>query len=251
VPLCAGVASAWIGAVTDLEHFRVLSFDCYGTMIDWEKGILTQLRPWLRDQGRSLEDAEILEAFGVAESVQQAETHEAVYPLILRGVHTRLAARWGLVHDEEAAIRFGASVGQWPAFPDSHEALTRLGKQFRLVILSNVDRASFSQSNKLLNVGFDAIYTAEDIGSYKPDPRNFAHLIASEQKAGYPTQEILHVGQSLFHDHVPASKAGLATCWIQRPSPTREHGAARLPNHRPNVDYHFTSLAELADAASA
>ncbi len=104
-------------------------------------------------------------------------------------------------------------------------------------------------SNTLLNVDFDAIYTAEDIGSYKPDPRNFAHLIESEQKAGYSTQELLHVGQSLFHDHVPASEAGLATCWIQRPSRAGDHGAARLPDHRPKVDYHFTSLAELADAA--
>ena len=218
-------------------------------MIDWERGILTQLRPWLANQGRPLEDTEILEAFGIAESAQQVETPDALYPLILREVHTRLAARWGLAQDEPAAGRFGASVGRWPAFPDSHQALTRLGKRFRLVILSNVDRGSFSRTNKLLNVGFDAIYTAEDIGSYKPDPRNFAHLITSEQEAGYSTQEILHVGQSLFHDHVPASEAGLATCWIQRPSRAGDHGAARLPDHRPNVDYHLASLAELADAA--
>lgn len=235
--------------MADLTDFRVLSFDCYGTMIDWETGILTQLRPWLEDQGLPLEDAEILEAFGVAESTQEAETPDALYPLILRGVHSRLATIWRLPNDEQAAIQFGASVGRWPAFPDSHQALTRLGKRFRLVVLSNVDRESFSQSNELLNVDFDAIYTAEDIGSYKPDPRNFAYLIGSEEALGYSAGDILHVGQSLFHDHVPASDAGLATCWIQRPTRAGDHGAARPPNRCPDIDYHFTSLSELADAA--
>ena len=235
--------------MADLKDFRVLSFDCYGTMIDWETGILTQLRPWFDSQGHHLEDSEILEAFGIAESAQEAETPEALYPMVLQGVHSRLATLWGLAHDQHAALRFGASVGQWPTFPDSHQALTRLGQRFRLVILSNVDRESFSQSNELLDVAFDAVYTAEDIGSYKPDPRNFAHLVESEDKAGYSAGEILHVGQSLFHDHVPASKAGLATCWIQRPAPAGDHGAARPPDSSPDVDYHFTSLGELADAA--
>ena len=140
-------------------------------------------------------------------------------------------------------------MGTWPAFPDSHDALTRLGKRYRLVILSNVDHESFSKSRALLDVDFDAIYTAEDIGSYKPDLRNFSHLIAAETAAGYSPDEILHVGQSLFHDHLPASEAGLATCWIQRPTRAGEHGAARPPEQRPRLDFHFTSLSELAHAA--
>lgn len=234
-----------------LKAFRVLSFDCYGTMIDWEEGILARLRPWLASRGRLVEDAEILEAFGRAEAAQEAETPDAPYPLVLERVHERLARSWGLDPDEGAASEFGASVGRWPAFPDSHQALTRLGTRYRLVILSNVDRASFSQSNTLLNVAFDAVYTAEDIGSYKPDPRNFSHLIQSEENAGYAAKEILHVGQSLFHDHVPASEAGLATCWIHRPTRAGDHGAARPPEYRPSIDYHFRSLAELADAADS
>ena len=116
--------------------------------------------------------------------------------------------------------------------------------------MSNVDRASFGESQTQLGVMFDAVYTAEEIGSYKPDPNNFAHLIDSERVAGFRPSEILHVGQSLFHDHVPAADAGLSTCWIQRPTPAGDHGAARPPQSRPQVDFHFTSLAELAAAAA-
>jgi len=235
--------------MAQLNDFRVLSFDCYGTMIDWETGIIDQLRPWVEAQRMHLSDVDLLDAFGLAESAQEAETPQALYPIILERVHYRLAARWGLAHDEKAAVRFGESVGAWPAFSDSHNALTRLKERYRLVILSNVDRKSFAASNQLLDVEFDAVYTAEDIGSYKPDPRNFTHLIESEKAVGHQPGDILHVGQSLFHDHVPASEAGLASCWIQRPTPASNHGAARPPRHRPDVTFHYTSLAQLADAA--
>lgn len=239
----------WLNVNMDLSQFRVLSFDCYGTMIDWESGILANIRPWIEAQGAELSDVEALESFGVAESTQEAETPDAPYPTVLQAVHNRLAAQWGFPPDGSAARRFGQSVGSWPAFPDSHQALTRLKQRYRLVILSNVDRGSFSASQKLLDVEFDAVYTAEDIGSYKPDPNNFAYLIDSEKAEGYHKSDILHVGQSLFHDHVPASEAGIATCWIQRPTPAGDHGAARPPDRRPRVDFHFTSLAQLADAA--
>jgi 2-haloalkanoic acid dehalogenase type II len=233
----------------DLSEYRVLSFDCYGTMIDWESGILAELAPWALGHGARLDDVEILEAFGLAESAEEAETPGALYPEVLRRVHRRLAAQWGLPVDDTAARRFGASVGNWPAFADSHDALTRLSRRYRMVILSNVDRASFAASRDRLEIAFDAVYTAEDIGTYKPDPRNFRHLIAAEHNAGFSASDILHVGQSLFHDHVPASDAGLATCWIQRPTPAGDHGAARPPDRLPEVDFHFRSLGELADAA--
>ena len=233
-----------------LADFRVLSFDCYGTMIDWEAGILSNIRPWTEAQGVHVGNVEILEAFARAESAEEAAAPDARYPTILQRVHARMATQWGLVADEAAAARFGDSVGSWPTFSDSHEALTKLQERYRLVILSNVDRASFTDSQKQLDVEFDAIYTAEDIGSYKPDPRNFAYLLESERSAGYRRVEILHVGQSLFHDHVPAINAGIATCWIQRPTPVGDHGAARPPANRPQVDFRFTSLAELAEAAN-
>jgi len=236
-------------SIVDLSDFRVLSFDCYGTMIDWETGILANIRPWLDVQGVEVDDVEILEAFGRVEAAEEASTPDALYPNILTRVHDRLGATWNLDPDPIAAARFGNSVGSWPPFSDSHDALTRLGRQYRLVILSNVDQKSFAASRDQLDITFDAVYTAETIGSYKPDPANFDYLLEAERTAGYDQAEILHVGQSLFHDHVPAANAGIATCWIQRPSPGGKHGAAQPPATRPEVDFHFTTLAELAAAS--
>jgi len=231
-----------------LRDYRVLSFDCYGTLIDWESGILTHLRPWLNDRGIEASDAEILQAYGRAEASQEAETPSAPYPQILTAVHERLAGHWGIDPDASAAAEFAGSVGRWPPFADSPSALAELRQRFRLVILSNVDRVSFARSEKQLGTRFDAVYTAEDIGSYKPDPANFQYLLEAERAFGYKGEDILHVGQSLYHDHVPAAAAGLATCWIQRPSPAGEHGAARPPRGEAHVDFHFRSLAELVEA---
>ncbi len=110
----------------ELADFRVLSFDCYGTMIDWETGILGQIRPWVAGRGVTVSDVEILEGFGQAESAEEAAAPDALYPRILERVHVRLAAQWGLIADKTGASQFGDSVGSWPPFPDSHEALTRL-----------------------------------------------------------------------------------------------------------------------------
>ena len=249
--LRADRSSVCLTSSMDVSDFRVLSFDCYGTMIDWETGILANLRPWLEFRGVNVKDAEILETFGRAEAAEEAATPDALYPDILARVHDRLAATWSLDSDPNAALRFGNSVVSWSPFSDSHDALTRLGRQYRLVILSNVDQTSFDKSRNQLDVDFDAVYTAETIGSYKPDPANFEYLRKAEEEAGYTKEEILHVGQSLFHDHVPASKAGLATCWIQRPSPAGRHGAAKSPTTSPDVDFHFTNLAELAAASAS
>jgi FMN phosphatase YigB (HAD superfamily) len=112
-----------------------------------------------------------------------------------------------------------------------------------------VDQKSFAASRNQLDITFDAVYTAETIGSYKPDSAKFDYLLEAERTAGYDQAEILHVGQSLFHDHVPAANAGIATCWIQRPSPAGKHGAAQPPATRPEVDFHFATLAELAAAS--
>lgn len=235
----------------NLRDFEVLSFDCYGTLIDWESGILARLRPWLERGGVRATDAQILTAFGRAEAEEEAAAPRARYPDVLHRVHQRLAEVFGLGPDPAAAARFGGSVGGWPPFPDSPPALVELQKHYRLVVLSNVDRASFAGSQMQLGVEFGAVYTAEEIGSYKPDPRNFAYLLAAERDAGYPREAILHVGQSLYHDHVPASAAKIATCWIRRPSAAGEHGATRPPDTKPPVDFHFASLAELAAAAIA
>src|SRR5262245_1082766 len=158
-----------------LTDFTTLTFDCYGTLIDWERGILAELRPWLARHGRSLPDDEVLEAFGAEETRCEAATPAALYPEILAGSLRALARRWEIPANDEEAIAFGASVGRWPAFADSAPALQYLKRYYRLVVLSNVDRASFARSKEKLQVEFDRVITAQDVGSYKPDRRNFEH----------------------------------------------------------------------------
>jgi 2-haloacid dehalogenase len=234
-----------------LSDFSVLTFDCYGTLIDWETGISEALAPWLVRAGVSLGRDQILEVFAQLESAQQAATPSLRYPQLLAEVHRRLAERFGIAPDPKAAERFGASVGNWPAFPDSADTLAYLKQHYRLVILSNVDRASFAQSNARLGVTFDAIYTAEDIGSYKPDPHNFDYLLSHLAEQGFGKEQILHTAQSLHHDHIPARQIGLATCWIDRRAGRHGHGATRVPDTDVRPDFRFESLAAMAEAHRA
>jgi 2-haloacid dehalogenase len=234
-----------------LSDYSVLTFDCYGTLIDWETGIAEALAPWLAEAGASLERDQVLEAFAQLESAQQAATPALRYPDLLAEVHRGLAERFGIAPDADAAAAFGASVGDWPAFPDSAEALAYLKQHFKLVILSNVDRASFAHSNARLGVCFDAVYTAEDIGSYKPDPRNFDYLLRHLAERGIAKGQILHTAESLYHDHIPAGRIGLATCWIHRRAGKQGHGATRVPDGEVQPDFRFETLAAMADAHRA
>ncbi len=159
-----------------LSDFKVLSFDCYGTLIDWESGILTAMRPLIRRAGVTLDDEAILEAFAAHESAQQAATPDMRYALLLSVVHARLANFWGVPDNAAENQRFGDSIGEWPAFPDTVAALGVLRHRYRLVILSNVDRISFSGTNQRLGIAFDAVHTAQDIGSYKPDLRGISPI---------------------------------------------------------------------------
>ena len=232
-----------------LSDFKALSFDCYGTLIDWETGLLTALEPL---RGRShIPDGELLEAYGVVEFEVEQEFPDLAYSLLLEKVHARLCQRLGVPEDDVEAAKLGASVGEWPAFPDSAEALRYLKQHFQLIILSNVDRRSFAGSNRRLEVEFDHIFTAQDIGSYKPDLRNFEYLLARLGEAGIAKGELLHVAQSLFHDHVPANRMGIASAWIDRRHDKPGGGATVLPDPMPHLDFRFTSMAELADAHRA
>lgn len=234
-----------------LSDFSVLTFDCYGTLIDWETGIGEALVPWLAQAGISPERDQVLETFGQLESAQQTMTPGMRYPELLAEVHRGLAERFSIAPDSQAAREFGASVGNWPAFPDSAAALAYLKQHYQLVILSNVDRASFARSNVKLGVTFDAVYTAEDIGSYKPDPRNFDYLLGHLAGRGIAKEQILHTAQSLHHDHVPGKRIGLATCWIHRRAGKRGHGATRVPDTDVRPDFRFESLDAMAEAHRA
>ena len=234
-----------------LSDFDVLTFDCYGTLIDWESGIAAATGPWLERRGVSAAREEMLAAFAAAESPQQQATPDLPYPELLARVHARMAERFGVAPDSDAAAAFGRSIEQWPAFPDSPEALAYLKRHYRLVILSNVDRASFAHSARKLGVAFDAVYTAQDIGSYKPDPRNFEYMLARLAEQGIARERILHTAESLYHDHIPAKRFGLATCWIHRRAGRSGHGATRPPEVDVTPDFRFATLAEMADAHRA
>jgi 2-haloacid dehalogenase len=233
-----------------LTDFKVMSFDCYGTLIDWESGILAALRPLADRAGVTLDGEAMLAEFAVHESQQQAATPDMPYAALLGLVHARLARFWAVADDAAEAGRFGASVGDWPAFPDTVAALHKLQERYRLVILSNVDRLSFRATEQRLGVTFDAIYTAQDVGSYKPDPRNFTYLIERLAADGFQKSDILHVAQSLYHDHAPANQIGLASAWIDRRHGAAGWGATTPPPSDVRYDFCFRSLAELADATT-
>lgn len=232
-----------------LTDFKALTFDCYGTLIDWETGIWNALQPLISAGRLTITREEALNQFGRFETDQELETPSLRYSTLLAAVHARLAKAWGIAIHSDLNERFGGSVPDWPAFPDSAAALFYLKRHYKLVILSNVDRASFAASNRKLGTAFDAVYTAEDIGSYKPDARNFAFLLDHlDLEFGIGKPQILHTAQSLHHDHVPAARAGLARAWIDRRFGQAGGGATVLPEAPPKVDFHFKSLAEFAEA---
>jgi 2-haloalkanoic acid dehalogenase type II len=234
-----------------LTEFKALTFDCYGTLIDWETGIWQALQPWLQQHGAGFSEDTVLTVFAEHESAQQAQTPAMLYPQLLAEVMKCMGRHWNLPVGDAQAAAFGASVPDWPAFADSAVALAYLKQHYKLVILSNVDRTSFKASNAKLGVEFDAIYTAEDIGSYKPDPANFAYMLQHIGELGVQKSDILHTAQSLFHDHVQAKRAGLATCWIDRRMNKGGQGAtAAVPQHV-DVNFHYPSMAALVEAHRA
>ncbi len=168
--------------------------------------------------------------------------------IYLRRCTRQLAIEWDVAADPAEHAAFGRSIADWPAFPDTVEALRYLKQHFRLVILSNVDRSSFAATNDRLGVAFDAIYTAQDIGSYKPDQRNFLYLVDRVTEQGIPKDRMLHVAQSLFHDHVPAQALGIASAWIDRRHDATGWGATAPVSPDVRYNFHFTSLGALADA---
>jgi 2-haloacid dehalogenase len=231
----------------EITDFDTLTFDCYGTLIDWETGIWEALQPWLRRTGHEVDRETALEAYARHESRQQAQTPEMLYPELVSRVQQALAEEWDVPSNRGDAAAFGAAVGEWPAFADSAASLAYLKQHYRLVVLSNVDRASFARSNLRLGVQFDAVYTAEEIGSYKPDPANFRHLLEHLGRLGIARERILHTAQSLFHDHAPARDADLATCWIDRREGREGWGATRPPPGEVRPDFRFPSMAALVE----
>ncbi|EXJ79841.1 hypothetical protein A1O3_08126 [Capronia epimyces CBS 606.96] len=272
-----------------LSSFKLLSFDIYGTLIDWERGILDRLEPLVaripadapahiaqyrkgnetETDSHSERRLKLASKFNEVEAALQTERPGTRYSEILEAAYLRLARELGIVAvdldaDEGSKVKndqikqearsFGASIGSWPAFPDTVAAMRRLRKHYQfLVPVSNVDRASFAatRAGPLNGVDFFTVYTAEDIGSYKPDLRNFAYLIShAEQDAGVAKHEILQVAQSLFHDHAPAKKVGLSSVWINRSNAGMGSGGGVRELHQTGqvgYGWRFDTLADFAD----
>ena len=200
----------------DLTTFKALSFDCYGTLIDWETGISAVLVPWAAELGLDLGEEDLLLAYADHEAAVERDTPTALYPEVLAEAFRRTGATLGAQVSDQWAARLGGSVPDWPAFPDSADALARLARHYQLIIVSNVHRAGFAGSNQHLHGDFVAVITAEDVGAYKPAENHFRALDATLSDLGVGRDRLLHVAQSLFHDHVPAKREGLPSVWINR-----------------------------------
>lgn len=235
--------------MSQISDFRLLSFDVYGTLIDWESGVLAALQPLLDANNASFSRKQLLDTHHEFEVAQQKKDPSMKYADLLAAIHPHIADKLGLPEPTaEQNKAFGDSIGNWPAFPDTVEALKRLGKHYKLVVLSNVDRDSFSRSNAgpLGGVKFDLIITAQDAGSYKPSFRNFEYMLREvEEKFGVKKDEVLQTAQSQFHDHQPAKKLGIKSSWISRP------GANMGNRDDPVYNWKFDTLKDMADALDA
>lgn len=236
---------------TDLADYEALSFDCYGTLIDWEAGIAAVLRPWAEEAGLSRSDEDLLLAYGNNEAAVQRETPTALYPEVLATAFRRTGDELGAPVSAEWERRLGHSVADWPAFPDSADALALLAERYQLIILSNVHRAGFAASNQQLRADFAAIITAEDVGAYKPADNHFRALDATLTDLGIDRDALLHVAQSLFHDHVPARREELSSVWINRRHDRPGWGATPEPAGDWSYDLEFKSMEEFAAAATS
>ena len=227
----------------DFGRFEALTFDCYGTLIDWESGILAALRP-LAPHGVELpEGGLLLEAFGRLEAEAEHGRFRP-YREVLTSVAQGFGELLGAEISDEAAAAFAASVAVWPPFPDSVDALEELAERYRLAIVSNVDDDLFAGSASQLRVPFAEVVTAQQVLSYKPRPEHFHEVL---RRLGLPKDRVLHVAQSLFHDIAPAKALGLTCVWVNRRA--GKVGGGATPPAEATPDLEVPDLAALAAAA--
>ena len=226
--------------VMGFDSIRLITFDCYGTLIDWENGMLAVLRPMFTRNGRSIPDAELLEHYGEVEFVLESGPYLR-YRDVLSGAVQEMGRRLGAPVSEQQAAEFAQSLTRWKPFPDTVDALQSMKKRFRLGIISNVDDDLFAETKKRLGVEFDFVVTAQQVQSYKPSHRNFEEAL---RRGGVNKDEVLHAGQSLLHDIAPANELGIANVWVNRLSARPGSGAAKRGKAQPT--YEVRTLAELS-----
>ena len=230
-----------------LTDRKVLTFDVVGTLIDFETGILD----YVQAKNKTISAQEILEAYAIAEDRQHHETPRLPFPSMMAPMYREMAAKLSLPDSEDDVQGFRLSIPRWPAFPDAVAALKRLRKRFRLVAMTNSDNWALSNFAKTLEQPFDDLITAEDVGWNKPDPQVFAYGRGRQSVAGFKLNDFLHVAQSQYHDIEVAKRLGYHVCWIERRKNKQGSGATPTVEKVIIPDYHFATLAELADAVDA
>ncbi|MGZ4789841.1 MAG: haloacid dehalogenase type II [Terriglobales bacterium] len=228
----------------DFSKFECLTFDCYGTLIDWETGILSALKPLLAAHNREFGDQKLLELYGTLEAQAEAGEYRS-YRQILRFVTQRIGSRLSFALHEDEIDTLPNSLPRWPAFPDTVDALRRLKLRYKLAIISNTDDDLFAETAKTLQVPFDFVITAQQARSYKPSHRNFELAL---ERIGLPREKVLHCAQSIYHDIVPARQLGIANVWMNRRIGREGSGATRAAQEMPDLT--VTSFKELADLAT-
>jgi 2-haloacid dehalogenase len=229
----------------DYGNVEALTFDCYGTLIDWEAGLTAAFRPILEAHGATNDDEDVLVRFARHEATAETGPYRPYRDVLARGLRG-VANELAFTPTAEESTAFSGSVGDWPAFADSEAALARLKRRFRLGVITNCDDDLFAASNRRLGVEFDWVVTAQQVGSYKPDEANF---LAAFERMGLPRERIVHVAQSLFHDHAPAKRLGLITVWIDRRHDRPGSGATPPADASPDARY--PDMASFAEAAVA
>lgn len=227
----------------DFSRFQVITFDCYGTLIDWESGILGALRPLLAAHGQALDDGAILALYSELEpEVQQASYRP--YREVLEQVVHAFGRRLGFAPSEAEAQSLPFSLRNWLPFPDTVAALRLLKTRYRLGVISNIDDDLFAQTAQHLQVPFDFLVTAQQAGSYKPSTRNFTLAL---ERIGLPAEKVLHAAESLYHDVAPARSLGLATVWVNRHAGQSRPSATRTAQIKPDLEVpDLKTLAALA-----
>ncbi len=229
-----------------LTDYRLITFACFGTLIDRDSGLATALRPLVTRSGHGFRREAVLAAFAAHENAALGGSRSSggarTYSEVLSEAHRRLARDWAVTCAPDEHALFARSVGDWPAFPDVAGALQYLKRYFRLAVLSNADRDTIRGIGRRLDLQFDAVWSAEDIGSFKPDRRNFDYLLARLGRLGVGAGQSLHVAASLPHDLVPAATSGLACAWIDREGVSQASETARP------FEYVFRSVAHLVRA---
>jgi len=216
----------------DFRRFELLSFDCYGTLVDWEAGIVSALRPVLAAHGLAPDDEEILFLYAAAESRLESDTY-LPYAEILRRVVDELGASLGFRATGAERDALLHSLADWPLFPDTVAALRALAGRYRLTVISNIDHDLFAATARRLEVPFDAVVTAQEARAYKPSPVVFEY---AEKRFGVARDRWLHVAQSLYHDVAPAGALGLTTVWVNRRAGRPGSGATPPSEARPDLE---------------